>query len=72
MPIIPVIKSIVELAKELTPASMNFISIGHNSCAWIPKDGIKDVKIECGRSCGYVEPYGFVPECGCPIHDPNG
>jgi len=24
----------------------------------------------CGYSgCGYVEPYGFVPEAGCPVHD---
>lgn len=20
-------------------------------------------------ACGYTEPYGFVPEAGCPIHD---
>ena len=25
----------------------------------------------CGYACAYVEPYGFVPEAGCPIHDPN-
>ena len=24
---------------------------------------------DCGLSCGYTEPYGFVPEDGCPIHD---
>jgi len=23
----------------------------------------------CGNACAHVEPYGFVPECGCPIHD---
>lgn len=23
----------------------------------------------CGYACGYFEPFGFVPECGCPIHD---
>jgi hypothetical protein len=23
----------------------------------------------CGNECHYVEPYGFVPENGCPIHD---
>lgn len=22
--------------------------------------------------CGYCEPYGWVPECGCPVHDPEG
>ncbi len=24
-----------------------------------------------GCHCGFVEPYGFVPEAGCPIHDPD-
>ena len=24
---------------------------------------------DCGLACGYVEPYGFVPEAECPIHD---
>ncbi len=24
----------------------------------------------CGHiGCGYMEPYGFVPEAGCPVHD---
>jgi hypothetical protein len=23
----------------------------------------------CGYACAYVEPYGFVPEDGCPVHD---
>lgn len=27
------------------------------------------VMADCGLACGYVEPYGFVPEGGCPIHD---
>ena len=24
---------------------------------------------ECDMACGYTEPYGFVPEADCPIHD---
>ena len=23
----------------------------------------------CGNACAHVEPYGWVPEAGCPIHD---
>ena len=23
----------------------------------------------CDHACRYVEPFGFVPEAGCPIHD---
>lgn len=25
----------------------------------------------CDYNCEYVEPYGFVPEAGCPIHCPE-
>jgi hypothetical protein len=24
---------------------------------------------ECDRACRYSEPYGWVPEADCPIHD---
>lgn len=24
---------------------------------------------ECDHECHYTEPYGWVPECGCPVHD---
>jgi len=24
---------------------------------------------ECDSACSYVFPYGWVPECGCPVHD---
>lgn len=26
---------------------------------------------KCGNACAYVEPYGWVPEAGCPLHDPD-
>lgn len=26
---------------------------------------------ECEHGCHYHEVYGFVPMCGCPIHDPD-
>ena len=28
-------------------------------------------EIECGYACGCTVEYGFVPECGCPVHDPD-
>lgn len=30
----------------------------------IIQDGIR-----CNHECAWVEPYGWVPECGCPVHD---
>lgn len=26
---------------------------------------------DCGKECHWTERYGFVPECGCPVHDPS-
>ena len=23
----------------------------------------------CGNFCHHTKKYGFVPECGCPVHD---
>lgn len=37
--------------------------ICHKNTSWHP-DGI-----ECKNNCGYQEPYGFVPEADCIIHD---
>ena len=28
-----------------------------------------DEKLNCGYECHFTKKYGFVPECGCPIHD---
>jgi len=25
---------------------------------------------ECERCCMWVWPFGFLPEAGCPVHDP--
>lgn len=30
----------------------------------------EDFVCESGWACDYVYPYGFVPEDGCPTHDP--
>lgn len=30
---------------------------------------VQDSEFNCGFACAFVEPYGFVPEDGCPIHD---
>lgn len=29
------------------------------------------VEVQCNNTCGYEQPYGFVPEADCPIHDIN-
>ena len=26
---------------------------------------------KCENVCGWVWPYGYVPEAGCPVHDPD-
>ena len=32
---------------------------------------IGEMDTGCGCGCGLVEPFGFVPEAGCPVHDPE-
>ena len=27
---------------------------------------------DCGNACEVVEPYGFIPEADCPVHDREG
>jgi hypothetical protein len=27
--------------------------------------------LKCENVCGWTWPYGYVPECGCPVHDPD-
>ena len=27
---------------------------------------------DCDNACMWAEPYGWAPECGCPVHDPDG
>lgn len=24
---------------------------------------------DCGHACGWAQPFGWVPEDGCPVHD---
>jgi len=24
---------------------------------------------DCDNECAWVEPYGWIPEAGCPVHD---
>ncbi len=33
------------------------------------KDKVKKFIYDCGNECDVVEPYGFVPEARCRIHD---
>ena len=28
-------------------------------------------EVDCGNACGVQDPYGWVPEDGCPVHDTN-
>jgi hypothetical protein len=32
---------------------------------------IEVVPSDCDFACGYTKPYGWVPEAGCPVHDPE-
>lgn len=31
----------------------------------------KEFRCAAGLECNFTEPYGWVPEAGCPVHDPE-
>lgn len=35
----------------------------------VTQHDLTDEVSECGFACAFVEPYGWVPEADCPIHD---
>lgn len=50
-------------AQQCFDACLNLSCVCHKNTRWHP-DGIT-----CTNTCGYQEPYGFVPEAGCKVHD---
>ena len=55
---------------EPTDVLMDYTATGDSAQAMV--DDIWSA-IACGNGCCFEEPYGFVPEAGCPIHDiPKG
>ena len=48
----------------------SFITLVKWSCHIGPLELLQFAKTgECGYACAWTEPYGFVPEADCPIHD---
>lgn len=37
--------------------------------SWNTRVASSIAEVDCGNACGYQEPYGFVPEADCPVHD---
>lgn len=61
--------------EQFSAAEDNGFDLIAGKPAAYPVDGLKTFVIQaqspCDYLCEWVEPYGFVPECGCPVHD-NG
>ena len=49
--------------------SLAIVKCQHCHCQFPARDGQVVDPGPCDFACGYVEPYGFVPEAGCPVHD---
>lgn len=72
-------KTIYEIVRDgdsFCATSRNFKNIQESPCGFgdTPTQALEELlkdkqNIECGYNCGIQEPYGFVPEAGCPIHD---
>ncbi len=45
-------------------------TVGEKNDFYITQQQLDDLLVNaCPCECGFQEPYGFVPEAGCPIHD---
>lgn len=44
--------------------------VGEKHDFYITLDQLNEILLKaCPADCSWQEPYGFVPEAGCPIHD---
>ncbi len=56
--------------KEIEEFNDNYITLSARILIFIKNLTTKnDINKECNNTCGYEQPYGFVPEADCPIHD---
>lgn len=45
-------------------------TVGEKHDFYITLDQLNTIIMNaCGYACSFQEPYGFVPEAGCPVHD---
>lgn len=67
-----------EIQETKTKAYLDCIKFAQNFNQVVGEDNKYFVTIEqlenilkdaCPYSCGFQEPYGFVPEADCPVHD---
>jgi len=58
---------VVEMANEsLAPADNTEM---HRLAEVMSKTRKKSMGLDCGCDCFFTDPYGFVPQGGCPVHD---
>lgn len=56
--------------KALHLARDNKQVVGEKHDNYITLEQLEQILIAaCAHGCGRQEPYGFVPEAGCPVHD---
>ena len=60
-------------AEQLPEKGIWYPRCGHCGRQYMVRDAqvVKPEEEPCRCECHRVEPYGFVPEAGCPVHDPD-
>lgn len=55
--------------QRIMPADALPPNVYQTWCKITRQEKPKNWKVDCGNACAVAEPYGWVPEDGCPVHD---
>ena len=58
-----------EVVPFSTPVEIWCVDSARQWCLVSPANEASLSKCDCDNACAWVEPYGWVPEAGCPVHD---
>ena len=55
--------------QRIMPADALPPSVYQTWCGIMRQEKPSNWEVDCGNACGVQDPYGWVPEDGCPVHD---
>jgi hypothetical protein len=69
--LLPQIATALRLAYETFDDDAPGDGVSEKQAIRLLSDAHRALRDLYGCACGYTDPYGWVPEAGCPLHDPK-